>query len=113
MTILKGLNLALSFALEIAMLAAFGYVGYHYGKDDFARWVLAIGLPLIAIAVWGIWFAPNSKWRLSFYPGLLISLGLFLLAALALGTTGQIALALSLAATTLVNRVLALIWKQW
>jgi hypothetical protein len=53
------LNLALRFGLELAMLAAAGVWGWQQ-RGDWLRFVLAIGVPLIAAALWGTFRAPND-----------------------------------------------------
>lgn len=113
MEILKGINTVLAFALELAMLVGFGYWGYHAGPNSVVGWVLAIGLPVVAILVWGAFFAPRAARRLSLVPGALLSLGLFLLAALAFGSARQPLAGGILAAVSVVNRVLVLLWRQW
>ena len=113
MNILKGINIALSFLLELAMLIAIGYWGYHGSPNTLTRWTLAIGLPLILVIVWGIFFAPRSNRRLPAIPGSLLSLGLFLLAAFALYQSDQPTAGITLAIISVVNRILVLYWKQW
>ena len=113
MTILRAINAGIAFALELAMLAAFAYWGYGVGEGAIIRWALAIGLPLVAIVLWSLLFAPRAQKRLPLVPGALWSLGLFLLAALALFVSDQAALAIGMASVAIVNRVLVLVWKQW
>lgn len=52
-------NLALRFALELAALAAMAYWGWtvHSGV---ARALWAVGLPLLAAIVWGVFRVPND-----------------------------------------------------
>ena len=59
------LNLALRFLLELAALAAIGVWGWQQGSDGDAwlSYVLAIGFPLIAAAVWGIFNVPDDPSR--------------------------------------------------
>ena len=113
MTILRAINAGIAFALELAMLAAFAYWGYGVGEGTIIRWALAIGLPLVAIVLWSLLFAPRAQKRLPLVPGALCSLGLFLLAAVALFVSDQAALAIGMASVAIVNRVLVLVWKQW
>lgn len=112
MQFLRGTNAGISFALELAMLAAFGYWGFTVG-DGLVAWALVIALPLLGVLIWGLFFAPRSDRRLMLWPGALLSWALFLLAAAALWVTGQTALAIALALIASVNRVLILAWKQW
>ena len=113
MTILKGLNATLAFLLELAMIAALGYWGYQSADSVLLKWLLAIGLPVGVIIIWARYFAPNSPRRLVIVPGAVLSLGLFLLAALALCSVQQPAAALVLAVSAIVNRLLVLAWRQW
>ncbi len=113
MPVLKALNSGLAFALELAMLAAFGYWGYVSGPGAGWKWGLALGIPVLAIAIWGTFFAPKSSRRLPLLPGALLSLAMFLLGAAALFSSGQAALALILAAVAILNRGLVLAWQQW
>jgi hypothetical protein len=53
------LNLTLRFVLEILALIAIGYGGWH-ASDGFLRYLLAIGLPLIAAFLWGAFRPPNE-----------------------------------------------------
>jgi hypothetical protein len=53
------LNLALRFCLELAGLAAMGYWGWQTG-DGALRYLLAIGVPLIAAALWGVFRVPGD-----------------------------------------------------
>lgn len=112
MQIVRGLNAGISFALELAMLAAFAYWGFTIG-DGWVAWALAIALPLLGAVVWGMFFAPRSERRLGLWPGALLSWVLFLLGAAALWATGQSALAIALALVASANRLLVLSIKQW
>jgi len=53
------LNLAVRFVLELVALYAFGRWGWNQ-HTDFMRYVLAIGVPLIAAAVWGVFRVPGD-----------------------------------------------------
>ena len=113
MVVLKGINATLAFLLELAMIASLGYWGYQSNDNALLKGLLAIGLPLIAIVIWALYFAPKAARRLAIVPGALLSLGLFLLAALALYSANQPAAAMVLAVLAIVNRILVLIWRQW
>ena len=95
------------------MLAALGYWGYWFGCALWLKWLLAIVLPVLAAAGWGLLFAPRATKRLPILPGALLSLGLFLLGAAALYFANQPGLALWLAMIAIANRVLVLLWRQW
>ena len=113
MQALASLNLVLAFALEIAMLAAFAYFGFRVTDHTLVRWVLAVALPLVAAGLWGAILAPKAVHRLPMVPGILLSLGLFLLAALALYCSGQPGLAVAMAVAAILHAALAMVWSQW
>ncbi len=113
MEALAGLNLALAFALELAMLAAFAYFGFRATDHALMRWVLALALPLLVAALWGAILAPKAANRLPMVPGVLLSLGLFLLAASALYGSAQPGLAVIMAVAAVLHAALALLWHQW
>jgi len=60
---LKNGNLALAFAVEIGMLAAFAAAGWASTPILWLRIVLMIALPAIAILLWAVWAAPKAKKR--------------------------------------------------
>jgi Protein of unknown function (DUF2568) len=113
LTVLKSLNLALAFALELAMLASLVTWGFHSDQPWLVKVLLGVLLPAMVAVVWGLWFAPRATTRLEFLPGLLISLVMFLIAAYLLARAGQEKLALVFAGLVVVNRVLGFLWKQW
>jgi len=53
------LNLGVRFLLELAALAAYAYWGWA-AHEGIWRWVLGIGLPLLAAALWGTFRVPND-----------------------------------------------------
>lgn len=54
-------NLAFRFLLEICGLAAFAFWGWAWG--DPWRWPLSIGLPVLAMVVWGTFTTPGDPSR--------------------------------------------------
>ncbi len=52
-------NLALRFFLELAALYFIGYWGWTQ-HDGIFRYILAIGLPLLAAVIWGVFRVPND-----------------------------------------------------
>jgi hypothetical protein len=53
------INLALRFILELAGLVAMAYWGWTT-HDGAWQWITAIGLPVIAAALWGTFRIPND-----------------------------------------------------
>lgn len=56
------LNLAVRFLLEIAALIALGYWGWTWGQGAL-RYLLAIGAPLLAAVLWGVFAVPGDRSR--------------------------------------------------
>lgn len=65
MTILKLINQVVAFLLELVMLYMLAVGGYQVGKGNW-RYVLAIGLPVLAIGLWAYFSSPRSDHRLVF-----------------------------------------------
>ncbi len=112
LTVLKYLNLALAFFLELAMLAAFALWGFHTGQSTILKIGLGIGIPFLVALIWGLFMAPNSSMRLHGAAYLALKLGLFGLAVTALITTDNNALGIVLLAIFVINTILLYVWKQ-
>ena len=112
LTILKAGNLALSFLLELCLLAALGYWGIQTGQGTLAKIALGVGAPLLVAVVWGVFCAPKAAKRLRGPALHLVELALLGTAALALYVAGHPALAVMFAALILGNRVLIWVWGQ-
>ncbi|MEO6012252.1 MAG: YrdB family protein [Devosia sp.] len=63
LTSLRNGNLALAFAVELAMLAAFAFAGWAATPILWLRVLLAVALPGLAITMWAVWAAPKAKKR--------------------------------------------------
>ncbi len=105
MRVIGAANLGLRFALEIAMLAAFGYWGFVSGRTTATSLLLGIGAPVAAMVIWGAYIAPKATRRLADPGRLAIEILLFSLAGIALATAGREALA-----TTLVLLAAGNVW---
>jgi hypothetical protein len=56
------INLAVRFILEIIGLVALGWWGWNQA-DGIARFALALGIPLLAAALWGTFAVPDDPSR--------------------------------------------------
>lgn len=89
MQMLRVGNLVLAFALELAMLAAYFLTGWRSTDVAWLRFVLAIGLPALAIVLWAVWAAPKArKTRLHGAPLVTFKLAIFGVAAAGLAAVG-------------------------
>jgi len=55
-------NLGLAFGVELAGLAVFAWWGWSAGSNTALRLVLAVGLPAIAVVLWGLFAAPTASY---------------------------------------------------
>lgn len=56
------INLALRFILEVATLIAVGNWGWKQ-SDSWTKFLLAFGLPILSMAIWGLFAVPNDPSR--------------------------------------------------
>ena len=111
MTVVKSANLALSFFLELCLLAALGYWGFTMASGV-TQYLLCLGIPLLVAVIWGIFMAPASPRRLRGPAYEVLGLILFGLGIAALYAAGQPALALIFLLLFGVNKVLQYVWHQ-
>lgn len=64
MKMLKTINLALAFLLELALLGAMWVWAFAVLPDSAWRFVLASALSAVVMVLWAIWAAPRSARRL-------------------------------------------------
>ncbi len=98
-------NLALKFALELAVVAALGYWGASLPGGVLSAVVMVLA-PAVMILLWGRFAAPNATGRLPRSQRIPFELTVLLLGALALGAAGRAVLAVVLAVVIVLNTVL-------
>ena len=113
------LNLALRFVLELAAWFAMGYWGWMQG-DGPLRYLLVIGLPVVAAAIWGTFAVPDDPSRSGRapvpVPGLVrlaIEFATFGTATWALYDTGNTTLSLVFAAIVFVHYLVSYDRVAW
>ncbi len=109
---LKNANLALAFFLELGVLASLGYWGFHTGSGVIAKIVLGIGLPALAIVVWGLFGSPQATWHLDGIWRLILQIVFFGSAAVALYVAGQRVWGVVFALLFVINTTLIYVWAQ-
>jgi hypothetical protein len=112
LTLLKNANLALAFLLELGVLAALGFWGFYTGSGVLAKIALGIGLPALAIVVWGLFGSPRARWHLNGAWRLMLQIVFFGSAAVALFVAGQPALGVVFALLFVINTTLVYVWAQ-
>ncbi|KMK94868.1 YrdB family protein [Rossellomorea marisflavi] len=108
--LLRQLNVALRFTLELMGLTAIGYWGLHMG-NGWMGWLSAITLPVVFATVWGMFGSPRAPFPLH-------KKGRLMLEALIFGLPGALLFGL-MPVTAIIyligvvlNRVLIVYWKQ-
>jgi len=111
--ILHPINLIVRFLLEIAALIFFGIWGWEQ-SDNWLRFVLAIGIPIVLAAIWGIFAVPNDPSRSGSAPvktngfiRLVFELSFFAFAIWTLKDMGSSKLSLIMAVAVLVHYVIS------
>ena len=83
-------SLALQFLLELGVLAALGYWGYATAGSRPLQIVLAVGAPLVAAVIWGIFGSPRAPHHLTGVRRRLLEAAFFGSATVALAAAGQV-----------------------
>lgn len=102
---LRGVVLTVRFLLELGLLGAAAFWGFHAG-DGVTAWLLGLGAPVLVGVVWGAFVAPKAKRPVSVPVRLAIEFVLFGLAAAGLAATGYPALAAVFAALAVTTSLL-------
>ncbi|MGZ4150444.1 MAG: YrdB family protein, partial [Actinomycetota bacterium] len=92
MSALRGAILTVRFLMELSLLAAVAFWGFHAG-DGPTAWLLGLGAPVLVGVVWGVFVAPKAKWPVSVPVRLAVELVLFGLGAAGLAVSGHATLA--------------------
>lgn len=109
---MKALNLALAFLLELVLLVALGFWGFHLGRSNVVHWLVGLGAPLVLAVVWSQIAAPMAEHRLEPTQLLVFKVVVFTLGTAALYAVGQKRAAVVLEVVSLISLVLAFVWKQ-
>lgn len=99
----KVINEALNFFIELAMLAAFSYAGFHWGNNVLLHCVSGIGIPVLVIIFWAKKMAPKATHQIPPPMLWIVSLLLFEAAAAALYLTGATRWGILLAVIAFIN----------
>jgi hypothetical protein len=112
MATVRAINLAIRFFLELAAFAALGLWGWRIGDGGLTGSVLAVVLPLIAIAAWGTFVAPRSLLRPPSAVRFAVEIAVFAAAVAGLFATDRPGWAIALAVIYLVNRALLVLSER-
>jgi hypothetical protein len=109
---MRSLNLAFRFVLELTVLVALFMAGMSLSSDLLIGTALGLGLALVAIAIWGLFVAPKASRRLEDPTRVVVELGVFGAGAIAFVVSGNLVLALLLAAAAIISVMLMFLWGQ-
>jgi hypothetical protein len=112
MVMIKSLNEAVRFVLELCALASFAYWGFQSGKVWYLKAIFGIGAPLFVGIIWGIFGSPGSSIPIRGYVRLALEIVIFGLASAGLVAAGRTYLGLILAILFVINRILMELWHQ-
>ena len=112
MALLKFANLALAFLLELGMLAALGYWGFHTGESSISRISLGLGAPLLAATVWGIFLSPKATVKVPRVIKFILQVIVFGAAVAALFAADRPTWAWVFGLLVILNKILLYIWHQ-
>ena len=104
LVLLKRINLALRGIMELGIVAALGFWGFHTGRNTFMKIILGISAPVIIFGFWGLVDFRNAGSK-SEYIRLIQELLLSGLAAAALYFAGQTILAWILALISIIHHI--------
>lgn len=102
-SIVKNINMGLSFLLELCMLAAFAYWGIHTGQGVAMKILLGVGAPLLAAIFWGLFMAPKATMQVHNPLYMIFKAILFGLAVVALAFADRPTLAWALGILFVIN----------
>lgn len=106
---LHALNEGLAFVFELIALVALGWWGFHLGPTTADHVLLGIGMPLLAIVLWGLFAAPRAAVRTPM-PGVLsVKAVVFGGAAFGLWFSATPVLAIVFAVLVVINTTIATI----
>ena len=109
---MRNLNLTFRFVLEIAALLALFLLGVSLSDTLVVQVVAGIGLPLLAMTIWGLFVAPKASRRLPDPPRLVLELVVFGAGVLAFVLTGNPFLGILLGTAVVINIALMFVWDQ-
>jgi hypothetical protein len=95
-------NLGLAFLVELAGLGIFAWWGWRTGGSTAIRLLLAIGLPVVAAVVWGLFAAPTANYGNPVLTAI-VKIAFFGLAGLALWTLDHRILAVAFVVVVAAN----------
>lgn len=111
-SVFRTVNDLLAFLLELAALAALCYGGFVIGGGTAVKLILAIGAPLLAAAIWGLFAAPRARVKLPLAGVLVVKALVFACATAALYAAGRDLLATLFAILVVANTTVVTVMRR-
>ena len=112
MSLIKSINLLITFLLELCLLVVYGYFGFNIGNTKTINIIFAIVIPAIVAVIWGFYLAPKSYRNIS---NTIKQIGkgiLFLIAFIGLFLLKQEKIDILFLIVYIINMILLILWKQ-
>jgi hypothetical protein len=109
---MRKINLGFRFVLEMVALVALFLFGVSLSNQLLIQILLGLGVPLLAVTVWGLFVAPKAKRRLPDPARLVVELAVFGAGVLAFVMTGSFFLGMLLGTAVVINVALMFYWDQ-
>ncbi len=98
--------ISIFFLLELAMLAAFVYWGFHIDGGLLIKILFGIGTPILVAIIWGTFIAPKASIPVSVSIRMILQIILFGSAAAALYFSGKGTLAIIFGTVVVIEMIL-------
>ena len=110
---MKFVNEIVTFGFELLMLVCLSLLLLRLIDNTVLAVIACVVATGVVLVLWGYYFAPRSQSRISLVPGLALTTVMTALGPLVLMAFFPGLAASMVAGLYLVNRVLAIAWKQW
>jgi hypothetical protein len=109
---MRNLNLAFRFILEMLVLLALALWGFGVSDQLLLQFLLGLGAPTLAAAVWGTFVAPKAPRRLDDPTRLALEIVVFGAGTLAFIASGRLLIGVLLAVAAAISLMLMFAWDQ-
>jgi len=112
MDLIKSVNLAVRFLLELGVLAAVGYWGFKTWPGWLGKLGFGLGGPLLIAVIWAMFGSPQARFPLQGWRRLGLEVLVFGSGVAALAAANRPDLAWTFGLIYVVNKVLMVVWRQ-
>lgn len=110
--VIKAINLAIRFLLELSLLFSLGYWGFHVEHGYLVKIGLGVGIPIVVAVIWGMLLSPKALIKVPVIGRVAIEVILFGSAVSCLYDSGFTIQAIILGFVFILNRYYIIKWRQ-